>query len=160
MTKFKFEAAFVGRFQPFHNGHLKAIKGILSLHTNLLIIIGSTQESLTDKNPLSYEVRKKMIQSVLVDEGFDLNRVKIVPLPDINDDSKWVDYLIDTVPSFEVMYTGADETRQLFTQNGKIPVKDVSFLEGLSGTLVRAKIVKQESIDGLVPKKTKEVLGI
>lgn len=160
MTKFKFEAAFVGRFQPFHNGHLRAIKGILDIHKNLLVIIGSTQESNTNKNPLSYEIRKKMIKSVLIDEGFDLKRVKIVPLPDINDDSKWVDYLIESVPSFGVMYTGAEDTRRLFIENGKISVKDVNFLNGVSGTLVRDKIVKHEKIDELVPRKTKVVLGL
>jgi nicotinamide-nucleotide adenylyltransferase len=159
MTKYKFEAGFVGRFQPLHNGHLQAVKSILEVHKNLLIIVGSSQEEGTKKNPLSYEFRKKIIIEVLKAEKYDLSRVEIVPLPDINNDSEWVDYLIESVPSFEIMYTGAEDTRRLFELNGRVPVRDVNFLKGVSGTLVRQKITKDESIDELVPKKTKEVLG-
>lgn len=146
-----FEAAFVGRFQPFHNGHLNAIKSILDEVANLLIIIGSTQESSTEKNPFNFELREQMILESLAAESIDLSRIKIVGLPDIGDDKKWVSYLLDSVPAFKYMYTGSEETKELFDRDGRIEVRDVNFLDGVSGTLVRAKKVKNEVISELVP---------
>jgi cytidyltransferase-like protein len=40
-------AIFVGRFQPFHKGHLKAIRWILKREKEIFIVIGSSQESFT-----------------------------------------------------------------------------------------------------------------
>lgn len=44
-------ALFVGRFQPFHLGHLKVIKDILKKNDFIVIAIGSSDEKNTDKNP-------------------------------------------------------------------------------------------------------------
>jgi nicotinamide-nucleotide adenylyltransferase len=146
-----FDAAIVGRFQPFHNGHLKAVLSILKNESNLLIIIGSSQESGTDKNPFDYRTRERMIEQTLNELNVERSSYKIIPLPDINDDSKWVQYLIDSVPKFKVMYTGSDETKNLFLKYSEIPVKRVEFLDGVTGTLVRQKIQSGESVEKLVP---------
>jgi nicotinamide-nucleotide adenylyltransferase len=147
----EFSAAFVGRFQPFHNGHLQAILGILKMEPNLLIIIGSKLESGTVKNPYAYEHRVEVIEHALENAKVDLERVKIVGLADINNDNEWVDYLIDTVPKFRTMYTGSEDTKFLFLENGKVEVANVDFLEGLNATLVRDKLKKSQDISGLVP---------
>jgi len=44
---------FVGRFQPFHKGHLKAMKDILEKVDELVIVVGSSQYSHTMDNPLA-----------------------------------------------------------------------------------------------------------
>lgn len=153
-----FDASIVGRFQPFHNGHLKAVLSILENESTLLIIVGSSQESATDKNPFDYETRERMIIETLNLENVDLNRVQVVPLPDIHDDTKWVQYLIDSVPNFKVMYTGSDETKNLFLQYSDIPVKRVEFLDGVSGTLVRQKMQSGESVEMLIPNSVYHLL--
>ena len=58
-------AIFIGRFQPLHRGHLKAIKWILKKEKEIFIIIGSFQESLTKNNPFSFQERKEMIEKTL-----------------------------------------------------------------------------------------------
>ena len=40
-------AALIGRFQPFHNGHLYAIKYILSEFDEVAIVIAAAQYSYT-----------------------------------------------------------------------------------------------------------------
>ena len=50
-------ALFIGRFQPFHSGHVDAIKQISE--KEIIIGIGSSQYSGTDDNPYSFEERKK-----------------------------------------------------------------------------------------------------
>lgn len=153
-----FNAAIVGRFQPFHNGHLQAVLSILEKEQSVLIIIGTSQESGTDDNPYSFELRSKMILEALKESGVDLNLVKIVPLPDINDDSKWVDYLIRSVPKFKVMYTGSKDTAKLFAKYSKITVKAVNFLDGVSGTLVRKRLKNNMIVSDLVPSSVLKLI--
>jgi len=45
----------IGRFQPFHNGHLYAIKNALKKVDELVIAIGSSQYVNTEDNPFSFE---------------------------------------------------------------------------------------------------------
>ena len=59
---------FIGRFQPFHNGHLKAIENILEVCEKVIIVIGSAQEKNTPKNPFSSTQRVEMIKAVLEDD--------------------------------------------------------------------------------------------
>ena len=63
MKKYKI-ALIVGRFQPFHNGHLFLFKKALSMADKIIFGIGSA--SIYDENnPLSYEQRKQMINTVV-----------------------------------------------------------------------------------------------
>jgi nicotinamide-nucleotide adenylyltransferase len=146
----KFKAAFIGRFQPFHNGHLTAILQILAECENVLVIIGSADKSAESKNPYNFVQRKQLIELALKNAGVELNRVSIVALNDINDDKKWVDYLIYSVAEFETMYTGSAETKRLFIENGRKKIADIELLKGVSGTIVRKKLSKGELISDLV----------
>ena len=86
-------AILVGRFQVFHLGHADMIGKALELAERVGILIGSSQEKGTVKNPLSYERRKAVLQAVLGD------KVEIRPLPDIGvgNNSTWGDYVLDRV---------------------------------------------------------------
>ena len=53
------KALFIGRFQPFHNGHLKVVQEILKEFDEVIIGIGSSKYSGTLDNPFSGEERKK-----------------------------------------------------------------------------------------------------
>ena len=47
---------YIGRFQPFHNGHADAIRQIHSLmkkDDKLVILVGSADQERTIMNPLS-----------------------------------------------------------------------------------------------------------
>ena len=58
----------IGRFQPFHNGHLYLIKEALQSVDRLIIGIGSSNVQNED-NPFDYETRKEMIQTVFAYES-------------------------------------------------------------------------------------------
>ena len=49
----------IGRFQPFHLGHLEALKFALSKVDNLWLGLGSSNKSIEKSNPFSAEERKK-----------------------------------------------------------------------------------------------------
>lgn len=85
---------FIGRFQPFHNGHLYSLKKSLELAEKVIIGIGSSQELGTKSNPWSYEQRKKVVEAVVEIEKMGSRVEKIIPIPDYPSDEEW---LKDTV---------------------------------------------------------------
>ena len=80
----------VGRFQMVHFGHQDMIDTALNMCDSVGVFIGSSQESGTEKNPFSYEVREGMLRSVY---GGDIS---IYPLPDIGvgNNAKWGEYVL------------------------------------------------------------------
>lgn len=68
-------ALFIGRWQPFHNGHKYIIDKALKEKKNVCIAVRDTE--ISEENPFTKEQRAEMIRRVYGD------RVKIVVLPDI-----------------------------------------------------------------------------
>ncbi len=63
---------YVGRFQPFHKGHLEAIKEVLDEIEELVIVIGSAQYSHNIHNPFTAGERLVMIRHALQEAGIEL----------------------------------------------------------------------------------------
>ncbi len=142
---------FIGRFQPFHNGHLHIISQILGEVDGLIIGIGSAQHGFTMENPFTAEEREEMISRTLSKEG--LKNFEIIPIPDVNDDDKWVGHVSSLVPEFDVVYSNNSLVKTLFTTAGK-EVRTFSFFkrEECSGTEIRRRILAGEEWKNLVPK--------
>lgn len=83
----------VGRFQTLHAGHEMMVNTAITLCDRVGIFIGSSQESGTNKNPLSYEIREQLLRNVFGDA------VEIFPLPDIGvgNTAAWGDYVLHNV---------------------------------------------------------------
>lgn len=81
-------AIFIGRFQPFHNGHRAVVQAALTEAERVLILIGSPDASLSLKNPFSAEERRRMIEAVFEADAA-AGRLLIEPVPDTtyNDDA-------------------------------------------------------------------------
>jgi nicotinamide-nucleotide adenylyltransferase len=77
------------------------IKWALERVDELVVVIGTAQESHTVVNPFTAGERLIMVKLALKDEGVDLNRVYIVPVPDILMNCVWVHYLSMYVPKFK-----------------------------------------------------------
>lgn len=74
---------FIGRFQPFHNGHLEVIKTALSKASKVLILVGSSYQPRTEKNPFTFDERQMMIIDSIRNEMPDaLKRLDIRSLHD------------------------------------------------------------------------------
>jgi nicotinamide-nucleotide adenylyltransferase len=144
---------YVGRFQPFHLGHLKAIQGVLKEVEELVIVIGSAQYSHNINNPFTAGERLTMIRRALQEASVDYSRVWIVPVPDVHLHMLWVAALEGYTPRFNVVYSNEPLTRRLFTEAG-YKVKSVRFYERkvYATTIIREKMVKDESWTTLVPK--------
>ncbi|MFX1486952.1 MAG: nicotinamide-nucleotide adenylyltransferase [Promethearchaeota archaeon] len=152
-------ALFIGRFQPFHKGHLHAITEILEDVDEIIIGIGSAQHSHTINNPFNAGERIHMIRDSLNEDGIDPSRYYLVPIPDINDNRLWVPHVITLTPPFQLVYTNDPLTTQLFNeaQFKVVPVK-LHRRELYCATEIRMKMLKGESWEELVPKKVVEII--
>jgi nicotinamide-nucleotide adenylyltransferase len=156
---------FVGRFQPFHLGHLAAIKDVLKEVDELVIVIGSAQYSHNIGNPFTAGERLTMIRKALEEAEIDYSRVWIVPVPDVHLHMMWVSAVKGYTPPFDVVYSNQPLTRRLFIEAGS-KVKDIRFHERklYSSTEIRERMLKGESWKKLVPKSVatfiKEIDGV
>jgi nicotinamide-nucleotide adenylyltransferase len=150
---------YVGRFQPFHLGHLNAIKDILKEVEELIIVIGSAQYSHNINNPFTAGERMVMIRRALEEVGIDCSKVWIVPVPDVHLHMMWVSAVEGYTPKFEVVYSNEPLTRRLFIEAG-YKVKAVRFYERkfYSSTEIRKRMVNGESWEELVPKSVAEFI--
>jgi nicotinamide-nucleotide adenylyltransferase len=144
---------YVGRFQPFHLGHLDAIKDVLGEVEELVIVIGSAQYSHNFNNPFTAGERLVMVRGALQEAGVDDSRVWVVPVPDVHLHMMWVSAVEGYTPRFEVVYSNEPLTRRLFMEAG-YKVKGIRFFERklYSSTLIREKLVKDDTWEKLVPK--------
>jgi len=156
---------FVGRFQPFHLGHLAAIKDVLKEVDELVIVIGSAQYSHNLNNPFTAGERLIMVRKALEEAGIDYSRVWVVPVPDAHLHMMWVSALEGYTPPFDVVYSNEPLTRRLFIEAG-YKVKAVRFHERklYSSTEIRERMLKEESWEKLVPRSVavfiKEIDGV
>lgn len=147
-------ALFIGRFQPFHLGHLDALKQISE--NEIIIGIGSSQYSNTEENPYSFVERKEMIEMILKD--IPNKNIKIIAIPDIQDPPNWVEHVKNLVPNFDVVYTGNDFVAKLF-QEKNYSVKPIFINKKISGTEIRQMIKEKNSTwKNLVPQEIVELL--
>ena len=137
----KVKGLYTGRFQPFHLGHLSAVKQALSETDFLYICVGSAQYDHEPKNPFTFKERAEMIRLSLEDSGISDKRYQILPLPDIHDNDKWPAYVLNTAPDFSIVFVGDDGiVKELFEKHTKIPVKIVKKEIPVCATDIRNEI--------------------
>jgi nicotinamide-nucleotide adenylyltransferase len=147
---------YIGKFQPFHNGHLFAITTIAPTVDSLIIAIGSSQYHGLENQPFSAQERRQMIEQTLTAAA--ITNCSVVEVPDIHDNEHWVDHVRKYVKRFDIVFTNNESVQQLFRQKD-FTVKPIKVLPGVSGTLVRHKISTQESDwRSLVPAATANVI--
>ena len=151
------DGLLIGRFQPFHLGHLDAVLFGLARAENLFIGIGSSNKFNEKKNPFSTEERREMIVSSI--EPSMIDQIKIFDIPDVGDHEKWTFEIDKIVPKYDVVFTNDDFTKTLFEKRQiniiQVVLKD---REKFSGTNVRELITDDKNWQDLVPDGTRKVL--
>jgi bifunctional NMN adenylyltransferase/nudix hydrolase len=115
----------VGRFQIFHKGHENNINTALQICDRVLVLVGSAQESGTERNPFDIHTRIKLIEEIYG------NSVLVRPLSDLTNETDitpdWGKYLLDKVKYYtgkapEVMIYGDEDAQGWFDKG------DIDFL--------------------------------
>jgi len=150
-------ALFIGRFQPFHNGHLNVIKNIAKEYDKIIVGIGSSQYSHTLENPFTADERKLMIERSL--EHVGIKNYQIILIPDIHNPPKWVDHVLTIFSDFNVVITNNSLTKSLFLEKGYIVKETKLYKKNIfSGKEIRKKIVKGEPWKNLVPQEVYNII--
>lgn len=80
-------AVLIGRFQGFHKGQETPLNKALACASRVIVVLGSSYQARTAKNPFTWEERAAMISCTL-DEATKA-RVSFVPVRDYYDDKRW-----------------------------------------------------------------------
>lgn len=80
-------AVMIGRFQPFHEGHLRLLRQALAAAPLCVLVIGSAHQARTPKNPFTWQERAQMIR-LAVPEA-DRARLLFLPVRDYYDEVRW-----------------------------------------------------------------------
>lgn len=124
----------VGRFQPFHKGHLYLIHETLKVVDRIVIAIGSSNTTNKD-NLLSYKTRAKMLEKVIAEEGLKNKILKIVPSPDDPNDEVWLRKLLKNVGKFDIAFGNNKWTNDILEKAGyeilKIPYFNRNIYQGM-----------------------------
>jgi bifunctional NMN adenylyltransferase/nudix hydrolase len=130
---------YIGRFQPFHNGHLKTLRLALS-KGDVIVVLGSADSPRTPRCPFTASEREGMIRGALTAD--ERERVCIIQQNDTSDDAQWVREIEERVAAVargrRIILTGCkkDESSyylDVFPKWGFEP----GVLTSVSGTKVR-----------------------
>lgn len=81
-------AVFIGRFEPFHYGHLSILHRALATSARVVVLVGTAGAPRTARNPWTYGERAIMIRAAL---GPDAERIVTAPLRDhLYNDNAWL----------------------------------------------------------------------
>ncbi len=100
-------AVFIGRFQPFHIGHLFVFKEALQHAKKLIVLVGSSGGPRTLRNPFTFEERVEMMEQSLPAEI--KQRIIVRPLQDFTyNDQAWVQSVTEIIEN-----TVADKSKSI-----------------------------------------------
>lgn len=147
----------IGRFQPFHLGHLEALQFALSKVDKLWVGLGSSNKPVQKNNPFSAEERKQMILSSI--DNSMKEKISIYFIPDLDNHVKWIEKIDTIVPKFDIIFSNDELTKYLYSKRS-VQVIAIPFLNRnvLSGTNIRDLIISDQKWDNLVPHGTRNFL--
>ncbi len=147
---------FLGRFQPYHNGHHTVIEQIAQQIDELIIGIGSAQWSHSFEDPFTAGERVMMISRAV--KHFPII-ISVLPIEDIQRNSLYVAHIKTIVPPFDVVYSNNPLIQRLFEEEG-IEVRGTVMVKRrqFSGAEIRRRMVSGEPWDHLVPPEVVAVI--
>jgi nicotinamide-nucleotide adenylyltransferase len=157
---------FIGRFQPFHLGHIATVRFALKSVEDLVIVIGSAQKSHEQRNPFTAGERITMARAALkVEKDIDLSRIMMIPVQDVDVHSLWTREVDMLVPPYDVVFANDPFTLFLFKERKIRTVKPpLQNRNKWMATEVRRRMAKgknwQELVSAPVAKFLIEIEGV
>jgi nicotinamide-nucleotide adenylyltransferase len=151
---------FIGRFQPFHKGHLATVKFALEKVEQLVIVVGSAQKSHEPRNPFTAGERIRMIKESLdSDRETDVRRILIIPVPDTDVHALWTHQVDMLVPKYDIVFANDLFTLMLFQEKGiKALEAPLYRRDEMKATEIRKRMIAEEIWEDLVPIPVSKVI--
>lgn len=147
---------YIGRFQPYHNGHHQMVEEISREVDELVLGIGSAGDSHAARNPFTAGERIMMLTKSV--QEFDLTTY-VVPIEDLDRNSVWVSHVQSMSPAFQVAYSNNPLVIQLFEESGVEVRQSPMFNRGeLEGTELRERMINGDDWESLVPDAVVDVV--
>jgi len=147
---------YIGRFQPYHNGHQSVLERIAEQVDEIVIGVGSAQLSHELENPFTAGERVLMITRSLTGLHCPFY---VIPIEDIQRNALWVAHVRSMTPPFDTIYSNNPLVMQLFAEAGcTVCATEMYQRDTHSGTEVRNRILKGEPWEHLVPRAVVQVI--
>jgi nicotinamide-nucleotide adenylyltransferase len=147
---------YIGRFQPYHNGHHEVLEHIAKEVDEIVIGIGSAQLSHQVDNPFTAGERVLMITRALESLGCPYY---VIPIEDIQRNSLWVAHVQSMTPPFDLCYSSNPLVVRLFSEAGvKVQSPAMYERDTLSGTKIRERILNDKPWKKLLPPAVVQVI--
>jgi len=151
---------YIGRFQPYHNGHHTMVEHIAEAVDELVLGIGSADVSHTTRNPFTAGERIMMLTKALgaVEDTHDLVTY-VVPIEDVDRNAVWASHVESMCPDFEIAYSNNPLVIRLFEEAG-IEVRQSRMFdrERLEGTDIRESMIAGDDWTDRVPDPVVETI--
>ena len=147
---------YIGRYQPFHDGHRHMVEEIASEVDELVLGIGSAGDSHTTRNPFTAGERVMMVTKAV--EALDITTY-VVPIEDLDRNSVWVSHVQSMTPRFDVAYSNNPLVVRLFEEAGvEVRGSPMFNREILEGTELRERMIHGRNWSDLVPATVADVI--
>jgi nicotinamide-nucleotide adenylyltransferase len=140
---------YIGRFQPYHDGHHRMVAEIAEEVDELVIGVGSAGDSHTTRNPFTAGERVMMVTKAL--KELDITTY-VVPIEDLDRNAVWASHVRSMTPQFDVAYSNNPLVVRLFEEAG-VDVRESHMFqrEVLEGTEIRERLTTGGDWESLVP---------
>jgi len=147
---------YIGRFQPFHDGHRRMVEEIAEDVDELVLGIGSAGDSHTTRNPFTAGERVMMVTKAVKDLPVT---AYVVPIEDLDRNSVWVSHVQSMSPRFDVAYSNNPLVIRLFEEDGvKVKGSPMFRRDVLEGTELRERMIHGRDWEDLVPPAVVDVI--
>ena len=147
---------YIGRFQPYHDGHHRMVAEIAREVDELVLGIGSAGDSHSPRNPFTAGERVMMVTKSVAD--LDITTYA-VPIEDLDRNAVWVSHVRSMSPAFDVAYSNNPLVIQLFSEAGvevrQCPMFNRDVLEGAE---LRERMIQGDDWQRLVPESVVNVI--
>jgi bifunctional NMN adenylyltransferase/nudix hydrolase len=146
---------FIGRMQPPHKAHIEIIERALEQATNVIVLIGSSNQPRTIKNPWTWREREDMIRAC-----FDLSvqdNLAFFGISDTYNDQEWVRSVQDAISAIAPESVGAkiglvghkkDDSSYYLDMFPQWEFFGVDNIDDIHSTEIRTQMFELEQIDG------------
>lgn len=149
----------MGRFQPFHSGHLALARQILDECNGLIVAVTSSQFNYMQKDPFTAGERTEMIHDSLAESGADMSACFVCAIENQFNIATWGGYLKAALPEFQRVYSGNPYVAMLLSDLG-FEVVTPDFLDRAiyNATSIRRMIASNDDWKPLVPSAVHRIL--
>lgn len=147
---------YIGRFQPYHNGHQAVLERICREVDEIVIGIGSAQMSHEPENPFTAGERVLMIARAMKEIDCPYY---VIPLEDIQRNSLWSAHVKAMSPPFDIIFSSNPLVIRLFGESGMdVMSPEMYERETHSGTEIRRRMLDGGNWRELVPAAVADVI--